>query len=190
VLAGDVSLGEVEDAEEPLEEDDDLADEAPSETFSGATMSGVVLGTVSCDTLLPPQALNPPVARSIRPRAAARRAITGKPGSGFGRHRQRGHPAAAGRAVVEVLLRQLVTPVAEAQVLDRPGQAGRARRERDDLADDLEGLAGVAVAVELAGLGLEEDLAPRGGGAHAVALLDAHDVKVIDHRREKARNPA
>ena len=79
------------------------------------------------------------------------------------RHGQRRHAPAARRAVVEVLLRQLVAPVAEAEVLDRPRQPRRAGSERDDLADDLEGLAGITVAVDLAGLGLEEDLAPRGG---------------------------
>jgi hypothetical protein len=79
VLAGEVSLGEVDEALLSLEDDeDDLADPEPSDTFSGAMMSGVVLGTVSCDTLLPPQALSPPVARSINPRAAARRAIIEK----------------------------------------------------------------------------------------------------------------
>ena len=100
------------------------------------------------------------------------------------------HAAPARGAVVEVLLRQLVAPVAEAEVLDREGQPRRARRQRDDLADDLEGLAGVAVAVDLAELGLEEDLAPRGGGAHAVALLQAHGRKPSEDGRQTRRERA
>jgi hypothetical protein len=62
-----VSLG---DEDDPLLEPPEAL---PIEAFSGATSSGVVLGTTSCATLLPPQADRPPVARSIRPMAAARR---------------------------------------------------------------------------------------------------------------------
>jgi hypothetical protein len=57
--------------EEPLS--DEPPEAPPIEAFSGATRSGVVLGTTSCVTLLLPQADRPPVASSIRPMAAARR---------------------------------------------------------------------------------------------------------------------
>jgi hypothetical protein len=73
VLLGDVSDGEVEDAS-LLEDDDELlVEDPPSETFSGAISSEVCFGTVSCVTLLPPHALNPPVARSNSAAAVARR---------------------------------------------------------------------------------------------------------------------
>src|SRR3954467_9594385 len=79
------------------------------------------------------------------------------------------HAPPARRAVVEVLGRQLVAPVAVAQVLDAPREAGHVGRERQDDPDGLELLAGLPVDVDLAGLGLDDDLAPRRGSAHAVA---------------------
>ena len=66
------------------------------------------------------------------------------------------------------------TPRAEAEVLDRPRQLRVRGRERQHLADDLELLAGVAVEVDLLGLGLDDDLAARRGVAQAVALSGAH----------------
>jgi hypothetical protein len=68
-----VSLG-VED--DPLLVVDAERLEPPIDAFSGAMSSGALLGTTSCVTLLPPQADNPPVARSIRAMAAARRRMT------------------------------------------------------------------------------------------------------------------
>src|SRR4051794_11260614 len=103
----------------------------------------------------------PATATSERSRARAGLMAEGSGG-------ERGHAAAAGRAVVEVLLRQLLAERAEAEVLDRPRQIGRRRLERQDLADHLELLTGLAIAVDPVGLALDDDLAPRGRGAHAV----------------------
>jgi hypothetical protein len=75
VLLGDVSDGEVLDAVSLLPDDDAVRVEPPSDTFSGATSSAVCFGIVSCVTLLPPQALSPPVARSIKAMAVVRRRI-------------------------------------------------------------------------------------------------------------------
>ena len=79
---------------------------------------------------------------------------------------QRGHPAAARGAVVEVLLGGLIAPVAEPQRLDRPWQAGLRRVQRQHLPDDLERLARVVVRIDLAGLGGRgEPRGPRTGRA-------------------------
>jgi len=68
VLEVAVSLGDVED-ELSLA----VRDAPPIEALSGAISSGAFFGTSSCVALLPPQALNPPVARSIKAMAVARR---------------------------------------------------------------------------------------------------------------------
>src|SRR3954452_24185390 len=84
-----------------------------------------------------------------------------------------GHAAAAGGAVVEVLLGELVAPVAEPEVLDGPGQLALGRLERQDDARDLELLAGLAVAVDTVRLGLDDDLAAGRGCRHAITLRHA-----------------
>ena len=84
--------------------------------------------------------------------------------------RQRGHPAAAGRAVVEVALGGLVAPVAEPERLDGPRQARARRRQRQQLADDLQRLAGLAVAVHAARLGRQQDLAAGRRRTQAIRL--------------------
>ena len=63
---------------------------------------------------------------------------------------QRRQTPAAVRAVVDVLGRELAQgAAAQAEVLDGPRQVAGRRRQRQDLADDLELLAGLAVDVDL-----------------------------------------
>ncbi len=150
----------------------------------GGVMLGVLLGTESLALLPPPQAASVPPARSSASaeddRADSQRSA--RPRS------QRLHAPAAGGTVVEVLLRELVAPVAEAQVLHGPGQTRGRRGERQDLADDLQLVAAFAVAIDLAGLGLEHDLAPAGGVSQAVALTGAHaqdSIGASDRSAEK-----
>jgi hypothetical protein len=49
----------------------------PIDVLAGASSACGFFGTTSCVTLLPPQAESPPVARSIRATAVARRRMTG-----------------------------------------------------------------------------------------------------------------
>jgi hypothetical protein len=87
---------------------------------------------------------------------------------------ERLHAPATVGAVVEVLLAELIAPVAEAEVLDRPGQFRLRRGEGEELADHLERLAGFAIDVGPAGLGLDHDLASAGRCPHPVALTKPH----------------
>src|SRR3954451_11240505 len=86
---------------------------------------------------------------------------------------QRRHAAAACGAVVEVLLGELVAPVAEPEVLDGPRQLALGRLERQDDARDLKLLARLAVAVDTVRLGLDDDLAAGRGCRHAITLRHA-----------------
>ena len=106
---------ELDDEPEPEEPDD-----AGSSAVSGATSVGVVRGTRSAVSLLPPQADTPPARTSARTAAMTGRRMAGKTIRSVGRCGDRIHAPAAGRAVVEILLRHLVTPRTETQVLHGP----------------------------------------------------------------------
>jgi hypothetical protein len=84
------------------------------------------------------------------------------------------HAPRAVRAVVEVLLTELIAPVAEAQILDRPRQLGWGGGEREELADHLQRLAGLAVDVATTGLCLDHDFSPTGWRPHPVPLTKPH----------------
>jgi len=66
-VESDAVSAEVVDVPSPVEA------AAPSEVLAGATSACGFFGTTSCVALLPPQAERPPVARSIRAIAVARR---------------------------------------------------------------------------------------------------------------------
>jgi hypothetical protein len=87
---------------------------------------------------------------------------------------ERFHTPAAVGAVVQVLRRKLVAPVAKPQVLDGPRQFRRGGREREQLAHDLELLSGLTVEIDAVRLGFDNDLAAGGGRPHAVLLARPH----------------
>src|SRR5215218_22476 len=81
------------------------------------------------------------------------------------------------RAVADVQPDQLVAAAAGAEVLGAARQRRDRGREREDLGDRLHLLAGLAIDVAGARLGVGDRLATGGRGAHAVELL-------LVHRRE------
>jgi hypothetical protein len=101
---------------------------------------------------------------------------------------ERLHAPAAVRAVVEILLRELVAPIAKPQVLDRPRQLGPGRGQRQEFGDHFERLSGLPVQIDLVRLGLDDDLTARRGRTHAVLLAQPHGApcyqRVARRRRQ------
>jgi len=148
---------------------------APPELWGGGTRAGApAIGSLRAVGLSLPQ---PTIAaaRTKRQLRRARRADTGRRGMGGEPSAERGHPPAARRAVVEVLLGELVAPVAEAQVVDRPRQLGGRGGEGEELGDDLQRLARRPIEVGPTGLGLHHGLPARGGCAESVLLAQPHE---------------
>jgi hypothetical protein len=140
--------------------------------LSFGTSVGTVDGALSA-TVLPPQAARatapaaPPISASDRlPRVTGSRS-------------ERTHATPAGGAVVEVALGELLAPGTEAQVLHRPGELRARRRERQQLADHLKRLTGLAVGVDAVGLGLDDQLAATRRGTQAIAVAVAHFALIL-----------
>jgi hypothetical protein len=151
----------------------------PSGTVSGGTP------LVSAAELEPPppQAARP--AESATPHAsAATSAVTRRTEPDAGKRvevdigtasgAERLHPSAAYRTVVQILLSELIAPVAEPEVLDRPRELRGRWSEWQQLRNDLERLAGVTIDVIPPRLGLEHDLPTGRRRAHTVFLAQPH----------------
>ncbi len=129
----------------------------------------------------PPQAAR--AIETTRPATSSRKLATA-PRSSIA---ERAHPPSAVWTIVEVLLRELIAPVAEAEVLYRPGQLRHRRRQGQQLSDDLEWLTRVTVYVLDTRLGLDHHLSAAGGGPHAVSLTDSH--RAASYQRVPTRRP-
>src|SRR5436305_7568722 len=125
-------------------------------------------GSSRCPTRCPP-------GFACRKRRRRRTGGWSDPGLGA----QRGEAPPAVRAVVDVLRGELLErAAAQPEVLDRPGEVARGWGERQDLAHDLELLAGLPVDVDRPGLDLEDELAVR-SRPQPVSLLLTHGGRNI-----------
>ena len=154
----------------PLPEDAEaIVEELPVGTVSGGAP------VVSAEFDVPPQAARP--SASTSPAASAATNATSRDLLSVTATRsaaERLHSPTAVRAVVQVLLGELVAPVAESQVLHRPRQLRRRGRERQQHGDRLERLARFTVLVDATRLRLDDHLAPGGRGPHPVLLPEPH----------------
>jgi hypothetical protein len=191
-----------DDGEEPLEDDvdvvpvvlvvvDPVVAGAAEMVAVGTVSGGVPEVSVAADPL-------PHAATAAETAAPAARALRMRdPRMTAERRRTRGtsdlewvHPPAAMRTVVEVLLAVLVAPVAEAKVLDRPRQLRGRRREGQELTDDLEWLAGLAVNVDLPGSGFDHYLTTGGWRPEPVPLTRPHPPPSYSRGRTPDASPA
>jgi hypothetical protein len=142
----------------------------------------VLVGTVSVGAPAvsacgepPPQAETPTAMATPADRAAtelvmrARREVTTKTSAS-----ERIHPTSAMGAVVQVFLSELVAPIAEAEVLDRPGKLRRRRSQGKEDGHGLHRLAGLPVHVGPPRLRLDDHLATGRGRPQAILLIDPH----------------
>jgi hypothetical protein len=145
------------------------------------TLAATPVGTVSegapallTDVVLPPlpQAASPADRATPAANAASRRERCST--NAAPSRAERIHPPATVWAVVQVPLRELVAPIAEAKVLDRPGQLRGGGGERQQLRHDLQRLAGRAVDILDLGLSLDDHFAAGRGRPHPVLLAHPH----------------
>ena len=149
-------------------------DELPAvvEPPAGTVSGGAATALAAADEPPPPQAESP--SASNAPTASASAAPFSRPRPTSASGAEWLHPAAAVGAIVQILLSELVAPVAEPQVLDRPGKLRLGRGERQQHGHDLERLAGLAVDVNTVWLRLDHDLAAGRWRAHPVLLMQPH----------------
>jgi hypothetical protein len=178
-----------EDDEPPADDEDvvvvvvDVVEPVEGGGWAATVAVGTVSGgapEVSVAAPVPPHAATPTPSTSPASRPRARRpgrltsSTTRRSGTTETSGVERLHAPSAVGTIVEILLAELVAPIAEAQVLDRPGQLRRGRGERKELGDHLERLAGVPVDVHPPGLGLDDDFTPGGWRPHPVPLTRPH----------------
>jgi hypothetical protein len=136
-------------------------------TVSGGAPVVSVAGDPPPQAATPAQAAAPAIAENNLLDAVRRRTTVAS-------DVERIHPPAAMWAVVQILLAQLITPIAESEVFHRPRQLRRRRRERQELSDDFQRLARFPVDVRAAELGVDHHLPTGGRRAHAVPLARPH----------------
>jgi hypothetical protein len=151
--------------------------------FDAGTVGGALLvGTVSVGTPAVSVVPEPPPPHAVMPTASATPAENAAKERARPMRRdvmcllglERIHATPAMWAVVEILLRELVTPIAETEVLDRPRQLGERGSERQQHGHHLELFAALSVDVCAPASGFDDHLAASGGGPEAVLLIDPH----------------
>ncbi|MBV9048181.1 MAG: hypothetical protein JOY58_07925 [Solirubrobacterales bacterium] len=121
-----------------------------------------------------------PIASTARILIAASRALTGSTSGP-----EWVHAPTANRTVVQILLRQLIAPGAEAQVVHRPWKLGRCRRQRQQLGDHLQLLARVTIDVRRVGIGLDDHLATGRWRPETVLLANPHSSGILPGRPDE-----
>jgi hypothetical protein len=186
------------DGEDPLEDvvevvfEVDVVDDVPADAGVVIGAVGTVSGgapEVSVAAPPPPHAAMAAATAAPAPSTASLRVAriaAGRPGMTNASDFERIHPPAAMRAVVEVLLAMLVTPVAETKVLNRPRQLGWGRCQGQQLPDDLQRLAGLSIDVGPSDLCVDHDLATGGWRPHPVLLTQPHSEPSYSRGRMSA----
>ena len=189
------------DGEDPLEDvvdvvfEVDVVDDVPADAGVVILAVGTVSGgapEVSVAAPPPPHAAIAAAAAAPAPSTASLRVArmtAGRPGTTNASDFKRIHPPAAMRAVVEVLLAMLVTPVAKAKILNRPRQLGWSRCQGQQLPDDLQRLAGLSIDIDPSDLSVDYDLATGGWRPHPVLLTQPHSQPSYSRGRMSAAVP-